>query len=352
MIKLQHYFKRFQYDDILDVSSAALPWGRLCGKTVMISDASSLLGFYITAALLLRNDVYDEGIKIAAVVRDNMKCSARFGDLLMRDDIKVIVRRLGEELNTDVKADYIIHLPDYIESEDPAAALDYSLGAVKRILGYAEKCSPESVLVCAGAEVYGEIYNGKDFISEDEAGYIDRLDTANSQSVGQRAGENLCALYADVKKLPVKLARLCCIYGPSLEENGMPWNKMLSSAVMEKDIILDDSGCDTFSLCYVSDAAEALLTILLCGECSYPYNISSEYSNVSVRDFAKAEQSIMSGSGIKLVFSNPSDEKERHRSYFSRTPEVLDNKRLKDLGWVGRTTLKEGIGKSVRILKG
>ena len=155
MIKVEEALKRFQYNDILDVATAALPWGRLNGKTVAVCDASSLLGFYIVCALLVRNDVYGDNIKIEAVVRDNMRCSERFKDLLIRDDLTVTVNAAGNEIKTEAKSDFVILLSENNGSSSGAAALTASLEATGAMLRYAEKCGAESVLVATGAELYG-----------------------------------------------------------------------------------------------------------------------------------------------------------------------------------------------------
>ena len=349
MIKVEEALKRFQYNDILDVATAALPWGRLNGKTVAVCDASSLVGFYIVCALLVRNDVYGDNIKIAAVVRDNMRCSERFKDLLIRDDLSVTVNAAGNEIKTEAKSDFAIFIQENNKNLSGVSALNMSLEATGAMLRYAEKCKAQSVLVATGAELYGELFSGEDYISENDVGYLDRLDTSSAFPFGERAGEALCALYAHTKKLPVKIARLCNIYGPSLERNSV-WNEFLSCAVRGENIRLSDGGADYFSFCYVSDAAEALLTILLSGADAYPYNVSSEYSNVTIREFAATAQLASADRGTRLEAADSVGEKEPQRSYLDKTPEVLENKRLKDLGWVGKTTLKEGIRKSVRIL--
>lgn len=354
MIKVEQALIRPVYDDILDVATAALPWERLRGKTVLITGAAGFIGFYLTTALLIRNDLYDDNIKVIALVRNNKKCDERFGDLLMREDLDIVVQDVCQEIKAKNKADFVIHAASqasaYYFENDPMGTIDANLTGTARVLEYAEKSGAESTLVISSLKVYGALHNGKDSISEDDIGYIDQTNYKNCYAVGKRASETLCACFCRQKGLSVKIARPSYIYGPSSLEDDRVWAQFIANVVKREDILLKSSGAAMRSFCYVSDTAEALLTILLCGADVYPYNISSEYSNVTVRDFAKTAVEAFPDRGLKLKFENPEDEKEPQRSYLGATPEILDNKRLKDLGWVGRTTLKEGIRKAVRIV--
>lgn len=354
MIKVQQALIRYVYDDILDVATAALPWERLRGKTVLITGAAGFIGFYLTTALLIRNDLYDDNIKVIALVRNNKKSDERFGDLLMREDLTIVVQDVCDEIKTKEKADFVIHAASqasaYYFEHDPIGTIDANLTGTSRVLEYAEKCKAESTLVISSLKVYGALHNGKDSISEDDLGYIDQTNYKNCYAVGKRASEALCACYCRQKGLSVKIARPSYIYGPSSLDDDRVWAQFIANVVKGEDILLKSNGAAMRSFCYVSDTAEALLTILLCGADVYPYNISSEYSNVTIRGFAKAAVETFPDKMMKLKFANPADEKEPQRSYLGATPEILDNKRLKDLGWVGRTTLKEGIRKSVRIV--
>lgn len=180
MIKVQQALIRYEYDDILDVATAALPWERLKGKTVLITGASGFIGFYLTAALLLRNDLYDEKIKVIALVRSDLRARNRFGDLLMREDLTLAVQDVCDELGIKDKADFIIHAASqasaYYFENDPAGTLDANLSGTVNVLEYAAQCSAEATLIISSLKVYGALHSGKDSISETDIGYLDHTD--------------------------------------------------------------------------------------------------------------------------------------------------------------------------------
>ena len=103
----------------------------------------------------------------------------------------------------------------------------------------------------------------------------------------------------------------------------------------------------------MTDTITALLTILLNGEKAVPYNISNENSDVTIRDFARAVVNAFPERKIKLSFANPQDEAEPVETSgpLRKVPEILDNSRLKGLGWKPKISLDTGIKKSVATIE-
>ena len=115
--------------------------------------------------------------------------------------------------------------------------------------------------------------------------------------------------------------------------------------------MLKSAGAPYRSFCYVTDTATALLKILLDGKDIYPYNISAEHSNVTIRNFAKAAVEAFPERNLSLSFANKEDEKEPEISYINATPEILDSTRLNELGWTARVDLTDGIRRAVKIVE-
>ena len=152
--------------------------------------------------------------------------------------------------------------------------------------------------------------------------------------------------------LNVKLARPSYIYGASSLDDDRVWAQFIANAVRGEDILLKSNGAAKRSFCYVSDTASALLYILLNGENAFPYNISNEKSDVTIRGFAKKACEVFPEKHMKLAFQNPEDEKEPEelKTPLTQIPEILDSTKLRALGWQPRVDLAEGIKRSVEIL--
>jgi len=93
--------------------------------------------------------------------------------------------------------------------------------------------------------------------------------------------------------------------------------------------------------------------VLLKGENALPYNISCELSDTTIRGFARAACAAFPERNISLKFANPADEQEPQNqpSPLCQVPEILDNKRLKSLGWQPKVSLTEGIKRAVAVLE-
>ena len=344
------------YEDIAAVAdSDMVPWERLRGKTLLLTGAAGFIGYYLTTALLIRNDLYQDGITVSALVRNREKAEKRFGGLLGRHDLKLVVQDVTDDIAIEEKADFIIHAASqasaYFFEHDPIGTIDANLTGTYKVLDYADKCKALSTLFVSSLKVYGALHNGKESITETDVGYIDQVSYKNCYAQGKRAAETLCACFQRQKGLSVKIARPSYIYGPSSLEDDRVWAQFIANVVRGEDILLKSSGAPYRSFCYVSDTAVALLKILLCGQDVTPYNIAAEHSNVTIRGFAKKAAEAFPERGIKLTFENAQDEKEPQRSYLSATPEILDRTRLQALGWEARVNITEGIRRSVRIVE-
>ena len=100
------------------------------------------------------------------------------------------------------------------------------------------------------------------------------------------------------------------------------------------------------SFMYLLDATDALLDVLLYGNAGESYNVCDEAGECSVKELAERYAAEW-GNGAEVVF----DLAERD------TPEVKgalaavtgDSGKLRGLGWASRTSLKDGIRRTLRF---
>ena len=219
------------------------------------------------------------------------------------------------------------------------------------VLEFARKMDDCKVLFISSLKVYGSVHDGSKNLKEDNIGYIDHTSYKNCYAQGKRAAETLCATYNKQYGMDIKIARPSYIYGASKLDDDRVWAQFFANVVRRQNILLKSNGGTYRSFCYVSDTVSALLTILLKGENIKPYNISSEENNITIRDFAKMSVNAFPERKLSLSFANKRDEIEPTQSYFSSTPEILDNTRLKNIGWTSKVSLKEGIMRSIRTIE-
>lgn len=337
-----------EYRDILEIASAAIDWSRFENRTVFITGAGGFIGGYLVKALLERNDSYQNNITVTGLVRNREKAEKKLGALAQRHDLRLIVQDVTSPIE-NVTADFIIHAASQASNiqfeNDPVGTISANLAGASNVLELAKKSKAQAVLIISSLKVYGEIFGDREKMTESDSGYIDFTNYKNCYAMGKRASETLAASYAREYGLNVKIARPAYIYGAAGLDDDRVWAQFIANAVRRENILLKSSGAAKRSFCYVTDTASALLKILLDGENALPYNISNESSDVTIRDFAKAVCRAFPERNISLSFKNPGDsaEPETSPSPLSKIPEVLDNTRLKALGWTAKVSLDEGI---------
>lgn len=343
------------YEDIKTISdNQVIDWSRFKNKTILLTGAGGFIGYYLTCAVLIRNDVYGDNIKIIALERDMDFMKKRFGDILNRDDIIVVIQDVCDDLKCE-RADFVIHAASqasaYFFENDPVGTINANLSGTAKVLDYAKASNAECTLFISSLKIYGTLRNGKNHIDEDDIGYVDQTDYKNCYAIGKRASETLCACYHKQYNMSIKIARPSYIYGPSRIDDDRVWAQFIANIVKSQDILLKSNGAALRSFCYVTDTASAILKILLDGENVTPYNIANPKSDVTIRNFAKAAVEVFPEKNMKLVFANPEDEKEPEVSKMAPTPEILNGDKLNSIGWQAQVDLKSGIKRAVKIVE-
>ena len=351
--KVESCVKKTVYSDVLEIASTG-GLEQLKNSSVLITGAGGFIGYYLTAALLLRNDLYGDNINVIALVRNAEKARSKFGNLLERGDLALCVQDVTKPISAD-RADYVIHAASQASNiqfeTDPVGTINANLTGTANVLDFAKACGSKAVLIVSSLKVYGIVYGDREKITEDDNGYIDFTSYKNCYAMGKRAGETLAASYCSEYGMHVKIARPSYIYGASSLDDDRVWAQFIANIVRGQDILLKSNGAANRSFCYVTDTA--LLYILLHGKDAVPYNISYEKSDVTIRGFAKAACEVFPERNMKLVFANPEDEKEPEtlKTPLTQVPEILDSGRLRALGWVPKVDLKDGIRRAVAVLE-
>ena len=196
-------------------------------------------------------------------------------------------------------------------------------------------------------EIYGENRNDTDKFDEAYSGYIDCNTLRAGYPESKRLGEALCNAFASQKGQDFVIGRFSRVYGPTMsDEDSKAVAQFIRKAASGEDIILKSEGNQLYSYTYVVDAASAALYLLLKGESKSAVNIVDASSDITLKELADL---LARAAGTKVVFELPDDTEKA--GYSTATKALLDGTRLERLGWKAHTPIREGLSKTVQILR-
>jgi nucleoside-diphosphate-sugar epimerase len=320
----------------------------LKGMRFLISGATGLIGVCLIDALM-RYNRQGADIDVYALGRSREKAASRLGDYLGDAHFHFMEHDAYDPLPKIPDADVIFPLASNTHplaySQYPIETVEINVKGAEHALQKAVECGA-TVLYPSTVEVYGNA-RGEDNFTEDYTGVLN-LNTARScYTESKRLSEALCQSYIAERGARVKIVRLSRAFGPTmLMSDSKASSQFILKALGGEDIVLKSKGEQMFSYTYVADAVSAMLYVLVHGENGQPYNISNEACNVRLKDFARL---CAEWAGREVVFELPSETEQKGFSIAMRA--ILDNNRIKDIGWQPGYTMADAISRTLSILK-
>lgn len=322
------------YSDIFSITDGSTDFSRFNNKTVLITGAGQLLGIYLASAFLINNDLSSAGTKLIAV-DSSEDLFRKYGKLTNRADIDFIVSRDYSALHS-VNADFVIHTEN-LSALDPEPA-------VINLLNYIKRTGARAV-INTYSDVYGDVFNGKDKICEDDMGYVNPAKPESRNIQAQRTAESLALRLCGEEGLDISLSRSPLIYGATNFNGESKHVELIAKAIRGQNLEVNPDDGIPKSYCYVTDAAEGILTVLLNGAKGEIYNISSNYI-ASTSLIAQSCVKIFSDKELKVVTKGTL----KPTSPISPTIKVLDNAKLVSIGFTPKVSIGNGIVRIAKII--
>jgi dTDP-glucose 4,6-dehydratase len=178
--------------------------------------------------------------------------------------------------------------------------------------------------------------------SEDYWGNVNPVGPRSVYDEAKRFGEALVMAYNRSRGVNTHLARIFNTYGPRLRPNdGRVISNFMMQALQNQPLTIYGDGGQTRSFCYVDDLIDGIGRLAQSSE-HLPVNIGNP-DEFTILECARAVLEI-TGSKSELVFDAlPQDDPTRRRPDISKARDLL--------GWEPKTTLKQGLAKSLDFFK-
>jgi UDP-glucuronate decarboxylase len=263
----------------------------LDGSSILVTGASGLIGITLLACLRHRMRVTGRPIEVAAVTHSPLP--AIFRDLLDGPHIRLYQCDLAdaEACRTLPSAEFVIHAAGYGQPgkflQNPAKTILLNTLATAALLERMPAAG--KFLFISSSEVYSGSPRGPH--QESDIGTTDPSHPRACYIEGKRCGEAICHAFRSQGR-DAKIARLALAYGPGTRpDDQRVLNSVIRKGLLDRRIALLDQGDARRTYCYLTDAVEMLLSILLYGR-EAVYNVGGR-SMTTILELARAVGDIL-----------------------------------------------------------
>ncbi len=320
---------------------------RLQNKNIMITGATGLIGSIFVRTIKKINEKDNLNIKLVLIVRNMKNAIDLFGNNI---NIEYIESSVEDFIPKALNIDYIIHGASPTKSrffiEKPVETLNTTILGTRNILEQAIKSNVKSFIYLSSMEMYGFLDSND--VQENDLGYINNLDTRSTYSEGKRIGELYSYSYFKEYNVPIKIARISQTFGAGISKNENRVYKVFADSILnQEDIVLKSNGTTLINFSYTTDTILGILYILLKGQDGEAYNIVSDKTNMTILDSAKWLAEEYSKGKVKVAIDIPNE----NMGFAPNNKMLLNNKKLKSLGWRPQYNIKDGYIRLLEYLK-
>ena len=316
-------------------------------KNILITGATGLIGSH------LANKLLEEKANLILIGRNIQKLDSVFEN---NDNIKKIACDITADLPDNVpELDYIFHAAGPISGNDikqyPVNLIKANIFGLMNCFEFLRKQKERTgksgrIIVFSSATVYG--INKQDnniSLKEEETETADSLDFIQSiYSESKRIVEVIAKSYYKQYELETVIARIAYAYGYTKFAPQTAFYEFIKKAINGEDIVLNNPQIPRRDNIYVDDIVSGLLFIAENGLSGESYNLSSNGEEDNFKGMDEMANIIVNCVNKKLGKNIRVIEPENK----NRKPGImLNNSKIKSLGWKLNTDIVTGIEKTV-----
>ena len=325
---------------------------QLSGKKVLVTGGAGFLGYYIVKTLLYWNKSNSDLLPVSLIVYDNFLrgVPSWLEDHKKSKNFIIKNHDITEPLPASIEfVDFIIHAatiasPTYYRKY-PIETIFSNITGLKNLLDFSvNNNSIESVLFFSTSEIYGDPDSKNIPTKETYRGNVSCTGPRACYDESKRLGETLCVNYHNIHKVPVKIARPFNNYGPGLklsDRRVIP--DFFRDIINNENIVLLSDGSATRTFCYISDAIEGYLRILLSDHNGESFNIGREFPEISMLELANKSIEV-SKKPLDVEYKKSKDVEYLSDNPLRRCPNIDKAKKL--LNFNPKISLLDGLNRT------
>ena len=329
-------------ENISDVSN------QFSGKTVLLTGGRGFLGRYFMEIFnSLNEQILKEKVKV--IVLDNLITSGKEGaEVPSYENIEFLNHNVIEKFYTDEKIDFIIHAAGiaspYYYRAYPLETLEVAINGTKNMLELAVQNSAR-LSFFSSSEIYGDPDSKNIPTKESYKGNVSCTGPRACYDESKRVGETLCNIFHNLKGVCTNTIRPFNVFGPGMQETDYRVLPNFTSRI-KGDIPLQiyGTGNQTRTFCYITDAMEGFIRVILNGVPGEAYNIGNPNPEISVIELIEKIEFILDKkikyNIVDYPDSYPADEPNR------RCPDILKAKR--QIKYQPKVDINEGLRRFIK----
>lgn len=320
-------------------------------SSILVTGGNGLIASNFVDLLMHFNEYHGTNNKLIVLCRNEEKAKKRFQKFVDSEQFHLEIQDI-QTFTMEQKCEYIIHAASNAHpkaySLNPIDTMKTTLLGTMNVLQYAVEKNVNKIVYVSSSEIYGEAPFKSNKFVETDFGSINTLASRSCYSESKRCAETLCACYVKEKGLDISIVRPGYIYGAQItEDNSRADAQFLRKVAAKENIIMKSKGEQIRSYCYVMDAASALIYVMVKGQQGMAYNIANSNSEASIRKFAETMAEL---GGVDIVFDIPSRDEKQGYSVIRNS--LLDDSKLRGLGWEPEYDLKQGLMSTISQIIG
>ncbi len=326
-------------DYILD--SSCIDWNKFKNSNILVSGATGLICSLIVKALISANKKFDLKLVVYCSVRNVTKAEKIYANI-SNNNVIVFIQHGTEDVASDkIAFDYIIHGAAPTASkffvEQPVETINSMVSDTMRFLEVAKKCNSKGFVYLSSMEAYGQ-FDKEDDLTEDMLGLLDLSNVRSTYPESKRISELLCKSYSSEYDLRTMSIRLAQTFGAGVDiDDNRVFAMMARSAINNKDIVLLTKGESKHPYLYTSQAAEAILCVLLNGKSGETYNAANPQTYCSIFEMGEMVAKYVAQGNIKVIIKESNENCKYPPSSFLN----LNIEKISKLGWTPKGNLSD-----------